>query len=469
MNIKSKPNFNKITNQLTIKEYTFDKKIIHQHCEDWRKKYFGDSELILFPKTVKSLSNIVKECASQKISIVPQGGNTSLVGGSVPRKGKSEIIINLKNLNKVRYLDKFGFSIVLESGCILEDIQNIVKKENLVFPISMGSRGSCQIGGNIATNAGGLNVIKYGLLKSNIIGIEAIMSDGNIFSDLRNIKKNNTGYDLKQLLIGSEGTLGIITAANIKLFPHSKDKNVLFASCNEFKKILDLYFFVQNNFSDLLTSFEVLNNDAMELVKKYNNDINNHPEIGKYYALIEISNFLGISSFKDFIINKFSNFMIKDSSLIFSKSEKENQNLWKFRELIPPSETYEKFCIQHDISIPLDKMEDFIDKTTSEILRLINNVRFINFGHMGDNNLHFNILSREDTDLEKFKLKRDLITDTIYKNTYKYGGSFSAEHGIGQLKKKEMIKYKTKQEINLMRKIKQSFDPHNILNPGKIF
>ena len=469
MKLKSKPNFNKITNQLTIKEYTFDKKIIHQHCEDWRKKYFGDSELILFPKTVKSLSNIVKECANQKISIVPQGGNTSLVGGSVPRNGKSDIIINLKNLNKIRYLDKFGFSILLESGCILEDIQNLVSKENLTFPISMGSRGSCQIGGNIATNAGGLNVIKYGLLRSNIIGIEAVMSDGSIYSDLKNIKKNNTGYDLKQLLIGSEGTLGIITAANIKLFPSYKDKNVIFASCNKFKNILDLYFFVQNNFSDLLTSFEIINNDAMELVKKHNNDLTKYPERGKYYALIEISNFLGIDSFKDFIIDKFFNLKITDVSLIFSKSEKENQNLWKFRELIPPSETFEKLCIQHDISLPLDKMENFIITTTSEIQSLIDNINLINFGHIGDNNLHFNILSGENTDLEKLNQKKKLITDIIYNNTYRFGGSFSAEHGIGQLKKKEMIKYKTKEEIKLMREIKKSFDPLNIFNPGKIF
>lgn len=469
MKIKNKPDFNKITNQLTIKEYTFDKKIIHQYCVDWRKKYFGDSELILFPKTVKSLSKIVKECAKQKISIVPQGGNTSLVGGSVPRNGKSDVIVNLKNLNKIRYLDKFGFSILLESGCILEDIQNLVTQENLTFPISMGSRGSCQIGGNIATNAGGLNVIKYGLLRSNVIGIEAVMSDGGIYSDLKNIKKNNTGYDLKQLLIGSEGTLGIITAVNIKLFPSYKDKNVIFASCNKFKNILDLYFFVQNNFSDLLTSFEIINSDAMELVKKHNDDIVKYPEIGKYYALIEISNFLGIDSFKDFIINKFFNFKVTDISLIFSKSEKENQNLWKFRELIPPSETFEKLCIQHDISIPLDKMESFINTTTNEIQSLIDNINFINFGHVGDNNLHFNIISGKNTDLEKLNKKKNLITDIIYKNTYKCGGSFSAEHGIGQLKKNEMIKYKTKKEIKLMREIKKSFDPLNIFNPGKIF
>jgi len=468
MKVKNKPEFDKITNQLSRKEYTFDKKVIHQYCIDWRKKYFGDSELILFPKTVKSLSDIVKECASQKISIVPQGGNTSLVGGSVPRKGKSEIIINLKNLNNVRCLDKFGFSIVLESGCILEDIQNLVRKENLTFPISMGSRGSCQIGGNIATNAGGLNVIKYGLLKSNIVGIEAVMSDGSIFSDLKNIKKNNTGYDLKQLLIGSEGTLGIITAANIKLFPNAKDTHVLFASCDKFKNILDLYFFVQSNFSDLLTSFEIINNDAMELVKKHNK-LTNYPEKKKYYALIEISNFSGINSFKDFIIDRFLNFNIKDITLIFSKSESENRILWKFRELIPPSETYEKLCIQHDISIPLSKMENFIDETTSEIQSLIDNISFINFGHLGDNNLHFNILSRENTDLDKLTQKKKLITDIIYNNTYKSGGSFSAEHGIGQLKKNEMIKYKSKEEIKLMKKIKKSFDPFNIFNPGKIF
>ena len=467
--MNKKYDFSKIIKHLDNKEYSFDQDLIGPHCIDWRKKYQGTCDLIVFPKSIKNLSKVVKECSLQKISIIPQGGNTSLVGGSVPRKNKSEIIINLRNLNKIRRIDTLDFSISVESGCILEDIQNEVKKRKMIFPISMGSRGSCQIGGNIATNAGGLNVIKYGLLRHNILGLEAVMSDGRIYSDLKKIRKNNTGYDLKQLLIGSEGTLGIITAANIKTFPESKEENVIFASFQSFNDLLDFYHNTVMYFSDLLTSFEMINSDSMDLVIKHNFDLTNFIEKGEYYCLVELSNFLSIPNFYDLIIDNLSKIKSNVNSIIVSKSQNENTKFWKYRESIPQSETNEKICIQHDISLPLENMNEFIKETINEIKNISPDIKIINFGHLGDNNLHFNILSSETSNYNTLIKNKDRITGIIYSKTYKYHGSFSAEHGIGQLKRKELKKYKPKEEIEQMLKIKKNFDPNNILNPGKIF
>ena len=467
--MNKKYDFSKITNHLDNREYSFDQNLIGPHCIDWRKKYKGTSDLIVFPKSIKKLSKVVKECSLQKIPIIPQGGNTSLVGGSVPRKNKSEIIINLKNLNKIRKIDELDFSVSVESGCILENIQDHVKQKKMIFPISMGSRGSCQIGGNIATNAGGLNVIKYGLLRHNILGLEAVMSDGRIYSDLKKIRKNNTGYDLKQLLIGSEGTLGIITAANIKTFPESKEENVIFASFSSFSDLLDFYYNTVRYFSDLLTSFEMINTDSMELVIKHNSELTSFIERGEYYCLVELSNFISIPNFYDLIIGNLTKIKANVNSIIVSKSQNENMKFWKYREAIPPSETNEKICIQHDISLPLENMNKFIKETVNEIKKISPNVSIINFGHLGDNNLHFNILSSETTNYMNLMQNKGKITEIIYSKTHKYDGSFSAEHGIGQLKRKELKKYKPKEEVDQMLKIKQVFDPNNILNPGKIF
>ena len=461
--------FSEITKFLDNSEFSFEQEIIGPYCIDWRKKYKGHADLIVFPKTINKLSNIVKECSKQNIAITPQGGNTSLVGGSVPNRNKKGIIINLKKFNKIRKIDELGFSITVESGCILEDIQNFVMKKNMIFPISMGSRGSCQIGGNIATNAGGLNVIKYGLLRHNILGLEAVMSSGKIYSNLNNIKKNNTGYDLKQLLIGSEGTLGIITAANIKLFPESKEERIIFASFDSFNDLLDFYGNIINSFNDLITSFEMINNDSMELVIKHNSNLNHFIEKGNYYCLVELSNFINISDFYDLIINNLSTINVKVNSILVSKSQEENTKLWRYREAIPPSETNEKICIQHDISIPLDCMDVFLKTTIKKINKLSNDVNIINFGHLGDNNLHFNILSSNITNYKKLLKNRKKITEVIYENVFKYKGSFSAEHGIGQLKKSELKQYRSKEEIKQMLSIKHNFDPKNILNPGKIF
>ena len=458
----------KLVKGIPEQEYSFDKNIIDKHIKDWRGQFHGKCSLIIFPKSIKTLKKIVSRCNENLISIVPQGGNTSLVGGSVPSKTGNEIIINLKNLNKIRNFDPVSFTITLESGCILTEAQKFVNQNNLYFPLSMGSRDSCQIGGNIASNAGGLNVIKYGTIRNNIIGIEAIMPDGKLYSNLKNIKKNNSGYDLKQLLIGSEGTLGIITAATVRLYPVANDSKIIFASFTNINNLLQFYSQIKKNFDDMLTSFEIINVNAMELV------INNNPEISRilkkqnYFCLMEISNFYKENLLSN-LDEKLCEFHNHASELIISKSFKENKKLWKIRELIPISEKSLDVCIKHDISIPLNNMEEFIDKTTSQINKIDDSFRVINFGHIGDNNLHFNVFSIDKKKHKKLFENKRKINNLVFNNTEVLNGSFSAEHGIGQLRKKEMRKFKSSFELSLMKKIKKNIDPNNIMNPGKIF
>lgn len=461
--------FEKIINSLDNTEFSFDQDLIKTHCLDWRKEFEGTSELIVFPNSLKKISKVVSICSDLGIPIIPQGGNTSLVGGSVPRKKKNEIILNLKNFNQIRSLSELDSSIIVEAGCILESIHNFLNTKGFTFPVSMGSRGSCQIGGNIATNAGGINVIKYGSLRSNIIGIEAVLDNGDIFSDLKNIKKDNTGYDLKQLLIGSEGTLGIITAANFMLYPTFSESKVIFASFKNLMKLIEFYQIIKNLFSSSISSFELINNESMQIV------LENYPQNRQlfdkteYYCLVEICNFNNIENFSSYVSNNLEKGLKYSNEIIISKSDHENIKLWEYRELIPLAETKIGYGIKHDISIPLESMNSFITKTMDEITRIEKQIRLVNFGHVGDNNLHFNIMHKNKLEAHKLKKNKLKFNKIIYDNVSFFGGSFSAEHGIGQLKKKELRSYKSKIEFSKMKEIKKNFDPKNIFNPGKVF
>ncbi len=457
----------KLISKLDSTEYSLEPEVLEKHCIDWRGEYIGKSKLIIFPKSVKKIAEILKFCQKKKVSVVPQGGNTGLVGGAVPRKKGNEIIINLSNLNKIRDIDLIGNSVTVEGGCILDEIKKKVESYNLEFPLSMGSRGNCQIGGNIATNAGGLNVIKYGTIRQNILGLEAVLPDGTIYSSLKNVKKNNTGLDLKHLLIGSEGTLGIITAATIQLFPLPREKTVLWASFKDFSKVLSFYKNINNKFKDLITSFEFMNKESIEVLEKHECQVINLKK-NQCYCLVEFSNFQKINDFNDFILSKLDFKNLDTDDLILSKSESENKKLWNYRESIPLAEKKEDFIIPHDISIPLTNISDFVKKTTKSIKEFTNGSKIINFGHLGDNNLHFNVLIEKQQNLSR-KLMCKSVNKIVFDNVKIFGGVISAEHGIGQLRKAELQRHKKVFELNKMREIKKIFDPENILNPGKVF
>ena len=459
--------YKNLLKELKNTEYTFDKKIIDNHCVDWRGKYKGSTDIIFFPKSVSSVIKIVKFCFKKNIPIVPQGGNTSLVGGSVPRLNKGEIIINLCKLNKIREIDTISNTVTVESGCILENINDKLDIHNLQMPISLGSKGSCQIGGNIATNAGGLNYIKFGSIRSNILGIEAILPNGEFYNDLKTVKKNNTGLDLKQLFIGSEGTLGIITAATLQIYKKTNDRVVIIVCMEKFKQVLSTYQIFMSSFGDFITAFELMNKFSVDLTEKLNSPLK-LPFKGNYYCLVELTNFVEIEDFNSFVFSKFEKLTITDMDLIIAKSENENKNFWQIREEIPLAEKFLKNVIQHDVSLPLNNIESFINKSSESLKKYNTDISIINFGHLGDNNLHFNVCIDKDLSKKEYENFKNKVNKIIFSYVKKLKGSISAEHGIGQLRKEELIHYKSPEEIKRMKKIKNIFDPKNIMNPGKV-
>ena len=458
-------NIKKIIKVLNKNEYSTKKEVIKPYCVDWRGDYKGTSSLIVHPSTVEKISKIVKICNFTRTPIIPQGGNTGLVGGSVPRRNKGEIILNLGKLDKIRKINLTDKTITLESGCILENVKKELSKFNMVFPLSLGSKGSCQIGGNIATNAGGVNVIKYGSLRSNILGLEVVSSDGKVFSELNDIKKNNTGLDLKQLFIGSEGILGIITAATIRIFDKPQERIVLWVGIRNFKETLKLYEKITAMFQDQITSFELMNKKSISIIKQ--NEFNFKIANNKIFCLIEISNFQKIQDFSDFVINRLSVLDTEKMEIIVSKSEYENQVIWNLRESIPVEERKIGSIIKHDVSIPLENMENFIKTTELEIKQFDRMSEIINFGHLGDNNLHYNVVINNPQKIKSSSTPK-IINNIIFNNVMKNKGSISAEHGIGQLRKKELFEFKGKASIKAMKSIKKIFDPRNIFNPGKV-
>ncbi len=452
-------------NFLDSSEYSFDQDTIKNHCVDWRGDFIGSSEMIIFPKSIETISKVIKICEKKKIPIIPQGGNTSLVGGSVPRKNKDEIILNLKKLNNIRKINFTDHSIIVESGCILENLKKKLSDHDMEFPLNMGSKGSCQIGGNIATNAGGVNYIKYGSIRQNILGLEVVTANGKIISNLNSIKKNNTGLDLKQIFIGSEGTLGIITAATFKIYKKPSERTILWFGATKISDILNVYSNFTKNFCDQISSFELMNYKSLKILERLGFKIDFKKE---FYCLVELSNFQDIPNFEFYIMNKIEKLQIDLDDVIMAKNEQENISFWNMRESIPLAEKKEEFVIKHDVSIPLENMSNFINKTDA-ILKKKFSAQIINFGHIGDNNLHYNVSISKNVNKETDKEIVKKVNDIVFSNTTKFGGAISAEHGIGQLRKNDLKKYKSKFELEQMISIKKIFDPFGIFNPGKVF
>ena len=450
---------------LESSEYSLDQDIINNHCIDWRGDFIGTSDIILFPKSTSAISKIIKACEKNHIPIIPQGGNTGLVGGSVPRKDKGEIILNLKNMNNIRKINLTDNSVIIESGCILEDLKKKLQEHEMEFPLNMGSKGSCQVGGNIATNAGGVNYIKYGSIRQNILGLEVITTSGEIISNLSSIKKNNTGLDLKQIFIGSEGTLGIITAATFRIYKTPQERCILWLGSDCVSEILKTYSYFTKIFCDQISSFELMNKKSLEILKKIGIEFRITKE---YYCLIELSNFQDIQNFQDYIMDKIANINLNLEDVILTKNEQENIKFWNIRESIPLAEKKENFVIKHDVSIPLERMEQFINETDQKLKKNFS-AEIINFGHIGDNNLHYNVSVSKNMKPIEEKIVLKKVNDIVYSHTTKFGGSISAEHGIGQLRKDDLKKYKSRFELEKMKSIKKIFDPFDIFNPGKIF
>jgi len=430
----------------------------------WKTDVPLESTCLLLPKNSDQVSSILKICNSNNQEVIIHGGLTNLVGST--KSNKSQVVLSLEKMNSIIEIDEKGKTLTCESGVIIEDIINAARTKNLLLPLNFGARGSAQIGGAVSTNAGGLRVFKYGMTRNLVLGLEAVLPDGTIISSLKKLMKDNSGYDLKQFFIGSEGTLGIVTKVVLRLYQHPKTRYTALAVTNDYEKVLNLLNFMEEKISKNLTAFELLWNDTYKQMVSDKTIYNKYvPDNYKYYVFIE---YMGgdfdndYNTFEKVVIESIDKGVVEDA--VVGRDEKEQLNIWGIREDVAVLAEEKKFDQQFDISIPVAQIGEVIDKTIEELKDCDGVKTIFPFGHVADGNIHFII--GKDSDDDNLKSK---INDIIYTNTEAVEGSISAEHGIGIDKKQYLIKSRSRDEIELMKIIKKSIDPKNILNPGRVF
>lgn len=434
------------------------------YLREYRGRFNGTGLAVARPANTAEVSAIVKLCAKHKVPIVPQGGNTSLVGGSIPYH-ENTLIISLSRLNEIRSVDTDNFTMTVDAGCILANVQNAAASRNRFFPLSLGAEGSCQIGGNIASNAGGILTIRYGNMRDLVLGLEVVLPNGDIWNGLRGLRKDNTGYDLKHLFIGSEGTLGIITAAVIKLFPVPQQQVTFFASLESPTDALELLSRTRSDLSEMITAFELIARPCIELAKTYGPPCIDPLEVKTDWTVLAEIN-ASPEQVESFLGDMLENGTIKDATL--ATSEQQRRDLWQMREAIVEAQRNAGASIKHDISVTVSKIPSFVEEATELVTQMLPGARPIIFGHMGDGNLHFNLTQPIDANKEEYLSRWNEVTHAVHDVVQKYNGSFSAEHGIGVFKADELAQRKSPVEIALMHKIKDCLDPDNLMNPGKV-
>ena len=459
---------NKFKKIVGNKNVITDKKDMEKYLKEWRGIYNGIAGAIIKPKSTKEVSNIIKYSYKRNISCIPQGGNTGLVGGQIPFN-KNHIVISLERLSKIREINFINESITVEAGLILSNLQKICEENNLLFPLSLASEGSCSIGGNIATNAGGVSVLHYGNTRELVMGLEIVLPNGSIVNNLKTLIKDNTGYSLKDLFVGSEGTLGVITAATLKIFPKPKKIHTALISINSPKESIKILNYIKNNFSIPLTAFELMNNFSIELVKKHMNDAFIPIKKFEWLILVEFSSLEASRDEKDKIENILNEILNQNlaKDIFIAQSLKQSKNIWNIRESISEAQKKEGGSIKNDISIPIEDISKFINSAIKISKEEIPGSRCVVFGHIGDGNIHFNISQPVKANKDEFLKKERNLRKKIINLTLDLKGSISAEHGIGLTRKNDLKKYK-KKDVEVFKSIKKSFDPKNIMNPGKI-
>ena len=459
---------NKFRKIVGNKNVITDKNDMQKYLKEWRGVYTGVAGAIVKPKSTEEVSNILKFAYRKNISCIPQGGNTGLVGGQIPFN-KDHIVISLERLNKIREINPTDQSVTVEAGLILSDLQKKCDENNLIFPLSLASEGSCSLGGNIASNAGGVAVLYYGNTRELVMGLEVVLSDGSIINNLKTLIKDNTGYSIKDLFIGSEGTLGVITAATLKVFPKPKNTYTALLSVDSPKQSIEILNYIRNNLSIPLTAFELMNNFSIELVNKHMDKASIPIEKFKWLILVEFSSIEVSKNEKDKIENLLNEILHQNlaKDIFISQSSKQAKDMWYIRESISEAQKKEGGSIKNDISIPIKDISKFINKAEKISKKVIPGSRSVIFGHIGDGNIHFNISQPVKSDRDKFIKKDKKLRKKINDLTIELNGSISAEHGIGLTKKADLKKY-MKKDVELFKLIKKSFDPKNIMNPGKI-
>jgi FAD/FMN-containing dehydrogenase len=438
---------------------------------DHRKLYRGATALVLRPDSTDQVAAIMKLCNEARIGVVPVGGNTSYCGGATPSADGSQIVLSLARMRRIRTLDPANYTMIAEAGCVLAEIQAAAASVDRLFPMSLGSEGSCQLGGNLSTNAGGTAVLRYGMMRDLVLGLEVVLPDGRVLESLKPLRKDNTGYDLRDLFIGAEGTLGIITAAACKLFSRPAWQLTALVGVPEPQSAVALLSRLRAFTSDAVTTFELVPRVALELVLQHvasTSDPLDRPH--PWYVLLEIGMGRGAAAARESIEGELAAAMeageIADAAI--ASSETQREMFWRLRESIPEAQRREGASIKHDISVTTGELPRFIVEGAALLAELAPGARLVSYGHLGDGNLHFNLSPQRGGSDEEFLRLAPQVNRAVHDLVARYGGSFSAEHGIGQLKRAELLRYKHPVAIELMRSIKQAVDPNGIMNPGKV-
>jgi FAD/FMN-containing dehydrogenase len=422
---------------------------------DWRRQYAAAAECVVRPATTGEVAQVVALCARESVAVVPQGGNTGLVGGSVPTGARREIVLALGRMNRIRELDALNDTVTVEAGCVLAAVQRAAQEAGRLFPLSLAAEGSCQIGGNLSTNAGGVNVLRYGTAREQVLGLEVVLPDGRIWEGLRGLRKDNTGYDLKQLFLGAEGTLGVITAAVLRLYPRPTAGATAWIALASPRQAVELLAALRERLGERISAFELVSRSCLEAVLSHVPDLRDplrapHP----WYVLAEF----GDSGAPEELQQRLEQ-ALAEREAVLAQSGEQSRALWRIRESIPEAQFAN---VKHDISVPVSRIPEFSDLAGQALAAEFPGVEIFCFGHVGDGNLHYNVGPEGLVD------KRAAVNRIVYDAVARLGGSISAEHGLGQLKREAIRSQKPPLELELMRRLKAALDPKGLMNPGKV-
>jgi FAD/FMN-containing dehydrogenase len=429
---------------------------------DWRRQYHAAAECVVRPGSTAEVAAVVALCGREGAAIVPQGGNTGLVGGSVPTGTRREVVISLSRMNRIRAIDPLNDTATVEAGCVLAAIQEAAAQAGRLFPLSLAAEGSCQIGGNLSTNAGGVNVLRYGTAREQVLGLEVVLPDGRVWDGLRGLRKDNTGYDLKQLFLGAEGTLGIITAAVLRLFPRPSATATAWIAVDSPKAAVQLLGRLRERLGDRVSAFELLSRPCLDAVLKYAPGAVDplgtaHP----WYVLAELADSGAPGALRENVEAALSDCaergVLRDAAL--AQSGEQARSLWRIRETLPEAQFTN---VKHDVSVPISRIPQFVEQAGRALAAAFPTVEVYCFGHVGDGNLHYNVGP------EQLMPRRGEVSRIVYDTVAALGGSISAEHGLGQLKREEILRHKDPIEFELMRALKRTLDPQGLMNPGKL-
>jgi len=438
---------------------------------DWRRRWRGKALAVVRPGSTAEVQAVVRACARHGAAVVPQGGNTGLVGGGVPDASGTQVLLSTQRLARVRGLDAANLTLTAEAGCVLQALQQTARDAGLLLPLSLAAEGSCTIGGNLATNAGGTQVLRWGNARDLCLGLEVVTAEGELWDGLSGLRKDNTGYDLRDLFVGSEGTLGIITAATLKLAPLPAATLTSFAACDSLERCVALLDLARHRLGAGLTGFEVMGRFALDLVARHFPQLPRPLPAAAWTVLLEQSDTEGEAEararFEALLGSALEAGIVSD--VVVAESVAQSRALWHVRESIPLAQAEEGSNVKHDISLPVSAIPEFVARTDAKLREVFPGVRLVNFGHLGDGNLHYNVQAPEGVEPKRFLAEHEAaVNRLVYDALVPYGGSFSAEHGIGVLKREELAARKSPVALAMMRAIKAALDPQGVMNPGRV-